>query len=247
MLNTLAKKTVSMPTPTMLRPALERGETKLDWLKSYHSFSFGDYFDRKHMAFGNLRVINDDYVAPGQGFGMHGHRDMEIVTIILDGELAHKDSLGNGATIRPGEVQRMTAGSGIMHSEFNPSATQPVHLLQIWIMPEAQGLEPSYEQAMVEPEAMRNRFHKIAGAQGGTVKIHQQLDLWRAQIAGGQQAVFDAAEGQALYIHIATGGVTLDGRKLDAGDALMLDGEGAVKRQLKLEAVENSDVLIFAQ
>src|SRR5262245_32286979 len=166
--------------PTLVkRPAAARGQTELGWLDSRHSFSFGDYFDPDNMGFRSLRVINDDQVAPGQGFGMHPHRDMEIVTYVLSGALEHRDSLGTGEVIRPGEVQRMTAGTGIRHSEFNPSPTEPVHLLQIWLLPERRGLEPSYEQKAFPESERRNRWRLVASPDGrdGSVTIRQDAAM----------------------------------------------------------------------
>jgi len=201
-----------------IRPAAERGRTRLDWLDSWHTFSFGDYFDSRHMGFGPLRVINDDRVEPGRGFGTHGHRDMEILTWILDGELEHRDSLGTGSVIRPGEVQIMSAGTGIEHSEFNPSPIEPVHLLQIWMIPERRGLPPRYDQQVVslDPGAL----HHIAGGRPGegAVRVFQDIAVYVARLDAGQRVEHRLGASRAAWLHVARGAVTLDGTSLRAGD-----------------------------
>jgi quercetin 2,3-dioxygenase len=182
------------PRPAMIvrRPGEERGRTRISWLDSRHSFSFGEYYDPRHMGFGPLRVINEDWVAPGAGFPTHGHRDMEIVTYVIEGALEHKDSLGTGSIIRPGEVQRMSAGTGILHSEFNPSRTDPVHLLQIWILPSEQGVEPSYEQKPIPAEGRTGRFATIAAPDGeGGVRIRQDARILAAEIPAGVAVAHD--------------------------------------------------------
>ncbi len=226
-----------------LRPAGERGQTALGWLDSRHSFSFGDYFDPRHMGFGSLRVINDDRVAPGGGFGTHPHHDMEIITLVLDGTLQHRDSLGNGADITPGEVQRMTAGTGIRHSEFNPSADAPVHLLQIWIVPEQKGLTPSYEQRSYPEAERQGRWRRVAGRAGqdGAVAIHQDVDLYLTLLPPGQSVHHVLRPGRHAWVHLARGGARLNGQALTAGDGAALSEESTVE----LVATEEAEVLLF--
>jgi quercetin 2,3-dioxygenase len=201
-----------------IRPATERGRTRLDWLDSWHTFSFGDYVDSRHMGFGPLRVINDDRVEPGRGFGTHGHRDMEILTWILEGELQHRDSLGTGSVIRPGEVQIMSAGTGIEHSEFNPSPVEPVHLLQIWIIPERRGLPPRYDQQVVTLDP--GTLHLIAAGRAGegAVRVFQDVAVWVARLGAGQRVEHRLGADRAAWVHVARGGVTIDGTPLRAGD-----------------------------
>lgn len=240
------------------RASNERGFTNIDWLKSYHSFSFGNYHDINHMGFGNLRVINDDVIAPAQGFGTHGHRDMEIITVVLSGVLAHKDSIGNGTSILPFDVQRMSAGTGIEHSEFNASKTQSTRLLQIWVFPETRGLKPSYEQQKIEPEELRNKLCLIAarndGAKRGAITIHQNLDLYRTQIDANKTVRFDMNAGRKVWIQVASGDLTINGHEVSEGDALALmfppvsggqEDFGSVA--INLQAKSDSDVLIFDQ
>jgi len=225
------------------RPADARGHVALDWLDSRHSFSFGSYHDPAHMGFGSLRVINEDHVQPGTGFDTHGHRDMEIVTYVLDGALEHKDSLGNGSIIRPGDIQRMTAGSGIRHSEFNPSKINPVHLLQIWIMPDTVGLTPSYEQATV-PEAERQDRLRLLGSRNGregSVTIHQDADLYGAILSSGASVSLPLRPGRVVWVQVARGAVKANGAMLIAGDGLGVTDETAVT----LEANQASEVLVF--
>jgi redox-sensitive bicupin YhaK (pirin superfamily) len=211
-----------------IRPAAERGRTRLDWLDSWHTFSFGDYFDSRHMGFGPLRVINDDRVEPGRGFGTHGHRDMEILTWILDGELEHRDSLGTGSVIRPGEVQIMSAGTGIEHSEFNPSPIEPVHLLQIWMIPERRGLPPRYDQQAVSLDP--GTFHQLAGGRPGegAVRVFQDIAVYVARLDGGQRVEHPLGANRAAWLHVARGAVTLDGRSLRAGDGVAVTREDRV-------------------
>ncbi len=223
-MSTLSKLTV--------RRSQERGRTHIDWLDSYHTFSFGDYFDPRFHHFSDLRVINDDLIQPGGGFPTHGHRDMEILTVVLNGELRHEDSLGNGSIIRPGEIQRMTAGSGVMHSEFNASSTESLHLLQIWIHPQEKGLPPGYEQKSFEtatpaPYALNHAslaFQCIASptGEGAAVRIHQDAYLYRAALNAGQRATFDLSSNRHYWLHVATGQVEMEERVLQAGDALGL-------------------------
>jgi quercetin 2,3-dioxygenase len=205
-----------------VRRSDERGRMQAGWLDSYHTFSFGEYHDPAHMGFGPLRVINEDVVAPGSGFPMHGHRDMEIITYILSGALEHRDSLGNGATILPGEAQMMRAGSGIRHSEFNPSPDTPTHLLQIWIEPDAQGLVPSYQQAAF---AADSTFRPLAAAEGGAVALRQDAALLVARLAPGEKAYTPLRDKRMYWLHTALGTADADGVALSAGDALSLRGE----------------------
>lgn len=207
-----------------LRRANDRGKVNLGWLKSHHSFSFGHYYDRDHMGFRSLRVINEDLVQPGQGFSTHGHRDMEIITYVLDGALAHKDSLGNGSDIRPGDVQRMSAGTGILHSEFNPSDTEAVHLLQIWILPNQEGVKPSYEQIYVPPEDKQGQLRCIAspGGDEGTVKLYQDAYIYATILEPGDSVTHSLADDRGVWIHVARGSVQVQEQTLQAGDAIAL-------------------------
>ena len=213
-----------------IRRADERGYADHGWLKSYHSFSFAEYFDPRHVEFGPLRVINEDRVVPGAGFGTHGHRDMEIISYVLEGELAHKDSTGTSSVIRPGDVQRMSAGRGVMHSEFNNSQSQPVHFLQVWIQPDVRGIAPEYEEKRFEPEEKRGRLRLIASPDGanGSVRIHQDARVYAGLFDGDERGVLDIAPGRRVYVHVARGRVTANGEALAAGDALKLEGITAV-------------------
>jgi redox-sensitive bicupin YhaK (pirin superfamily) len=226
-----------------LRKAAERGHADHGWLDSWHSFSFADYHDPAHMGFGPLRVINEDRVQPGMGFGTHGHQDMEIVSYVLDGQLEHKDSMGNGSIIVPGDVQRMSAGRGVRHSEFNPSTSTPVHFLQIWIMPARTGIDPGYEQTHVAAEEMRGRLRLIAAPDGrdGAVKIHQDARVYAALLDGTETARLELSPGRRAYIHVARGGVRVNDVALGAGDAAKIAGETAVT----LDHGESAEVLLF--
>jgi redox-sensitive bicupin YhaK (pirin superfamily) len=226
-----------------LRKADDRGRTDIGWLQSRHSFSFGDYWDEANQGFRTLRVINDDIVAPGQGFGTHGHRDMEIITWVLAGELQHRDSLGNGDVIRPGDVQRMSAGTGIRHSEFNPSATQPVHLLQIWIEPDRRGLPPSYEQVQVPAAQRQDRWRRIADGQGrdGALRMGADASVLATLLAPGKSVSHGLAPGRHAWLHVATGRVRLGDLVLGAGDAVAVSGEPAVA----ITAEAASEALLF--
>ena len=226
-----------------LRKAGERGHADHGWLNAYHSFSFADYYDPQHMGYGSLRVINEDRVQPGKGFGTHGHRDMEIITYILEGALEHKDSMGNGSVIRPGDVQRMSAGRGVQHSEFNPSSSELVHLLQIWIEPNVTGIPPSYEEQHFDAASRRGRLRLIASADGrdGSVTIHQDASVYAALIDGAERAVHVLAAGRKAYVHVARGKATASGQPLAAGDALKASGEAKVV----LEKGEQAEVLLF--
>ncbi len=210
-----------------IRRANERGYADHGWLKSFHSFSFAEYHDPKFMGFGPLRVINEDRVAPGMGFGTHGHRDMEIISYVLDGELAHRDSMGNGSVIRPGDVQRMSAGRGVMHSEFNHAKTETTHFLQIWIQPDRTGIDPSYEEKRFEAADKRGRLRLVASPDGadGSVVIHQNARVYAGTFDGDETAALQVAPGRRAYIHVALGDVTVNGQKLGAGDAVMLTDE----------------------
>jgi hypothetical protein len=226
-----------------LRKAGERGHANHGWLDSYHSFSFADYYDPRHMGYSSLRVINEDVVQPGQGFGTHGHRDMEIITYILDGALEHKDSMGNGSIIRPGDVQRMSAGTGVRHSEFNPSPDATVHLLQIWIEPVVSGIAPGYEEKHFDAASRRGRLCLIAanGGRDGAVNIHQDAAVYAALIDLDERVQHPLAAGRRAYVHVARGNVTVNGQRLAAGDALKVSGEHAVV----MESGEDAEVLLF--
>src|SRR4051812_4438862 len=226
-----------------LRKSSERGFADHGWLKSFHTFSFAGYHDPRQMGYGALRVINEDRVAPGQGFGKHPHRDMEIISYVLDGELEHKDSMGTGSVIRPGDVQRMSAGTGVFHSEYNPSTNNGVHFLQIWIEPDELGVKPSYEQKFFAPEEKRGKLRLLASPDGrdGSVSIHQDAFLYAALINGDEQVVHTLASGRRAYVHVARGSVTVNGRPLGAGDALKVDGEPTVI----MNDGDHAEVLLF--
>ena len=226
-----------------IRRSNERGYADHGWLKSFHSFSFADYFDPEHVEFGPLRVINEDRVAPGQGFGTHGHRDMEIISYVLSGELAHKDSMGNGSTIRPGDVQRMSAGRGVLHSEFNPSKDQPVHFLQIWIQPDQQRIEPSYEEKSFSTEDKRGRLRVIASPDRteGSVLIHQDTRVYAGLFNGTEEAVLKVNSGRRVYVHVARGSIVANNTKLTAGDALKLTDA----TELTLSGGQDAEVIVF--
>jgi redox-sensitive bicupin YhaK (pirin superfamily) len=226
-----------------LRKSEERGHADHGWLRSWHSFSFADYHDPAHMGFGNLRVINEDLIAPGTGFGTHGHRDMEIVTYVLDGALAHKDSLGNGATITPGEVQRMSAGTGVLHSEFNHERERTTHLLQIWILPSQRGIAPGYEQKRFADADKRGRLRTVAAPDGrdGAVTIHADAALHAGLFDGDEAATLALAPGRLGYVHVARGEVEVNGQRLHAGDAALLRDEPAVT----LARGRDAEVLVF--
>jgi quercetin 2,3-dioxygenase len=213
-----------------IRRAAERGHANHGWLDSWHSFSFADYYDPAHMGFASLRVINDDTIQPGTGFGTHGHRDMEIITYILDGELEHKDSMGNGSVIRPGDVQRMSAGSGVQHSEFNPSPSKSTHFLQIWIQPNAVGIRPGYEQKHFDRASRNGRLCLVAAADGrqGAVTIHQDADVYAATVDGGAALEHALRSGRQAYVHVARGALTVNGERLAGGDALKVSGDAGL-------------------
>ena len=226
-----------------LRKAAERGHANHGWLDSHHSFSFADYYDPAHMGFGALRVINEDRVQPGMGFGTHGHRDMEIISYVLDGELEHRDSMGNGSIIAPGDVQRMSAGRGVQHSEYNPSRTAGVHFLQIWIQPSVAGIAPSYEQKRIAASDKRGQLRLIASPDGagGSVTIHQDARVYAALLDGSEAVAHALAPGRRAYVHVARGRVHVNGTPLAAGDAAKITGEAAVA----LDRAEDAEVLVF--
>jgi quercetin 2,3-dioxygenase len=232
-----------MNTASQLRKSGERGHANLGWLDSYHSFSFAEYYDPAHMHYSVLRVINEDVVAPAKGFGMHPHNNMEIITYMLGGELQHQDSLGNGSVIKAGDVQRMTAGTGIVHSEFNASKTQDAHLLQIWILPAEQGLAPSYEDKHFVAAQKQDRWCLIASPDGreDSLLIHQDLALYATILNQSASLDYDLNANRSAYLQVAKGKVRANGELLVAGDALMLDNS----QQLHIEAVENAEMLLF--
>jgi len=226
-----------------IRPANQRGHFDHGWLDTHHTFSFADYFDPAQMGFRSLRVINEDRVAPGQGFGMHGHRDMEIVTLVLEGALEHRDNLGNGEVLRPGELQRMSAGTGIRHSEFNPSTAEPVHLYQIWLLPSEKGLTPSYEQKAFPDADKHNRLRLVASPDGrdGALTIHQDAELYLASLTAGSRVTHPLRSGRTAWLQVLRGGVSLGGQTLTAGDGVAASDEAA----MILEANGAAEVLLF--
>lgn len=226
-----------------IRKGNERGVGEHGWLSSRHSFSFANYYDPAHMGFGALRVINEDIVQPGHGFGTHGHRDMEIISYVLDGALEHKDSMGSGSVIRYGDVQRMSAGRGVQHSEFNHSNTDPVHFLQIWIMPNVQGIEPSYEEKRFSKKSKRGQWRLIAseGGEDGSVHIHQDARVYASILETGDTLDYALAGHRAAYIHVARGTLSINGVELTAGDALKVINEP----QLTLADADAAEVLLF--
>jgi len=226
-----------------IRKSEERGHADHGWLKSHHSFSFADYFDPAHMGWGNLRVINDDLIAPGGGFGTHGHRDMEIVTYVTTGALAHKDSMGNGTTIPPGDVQRMSAGSGVRHSEFNIAPDQATHLFQIWIEPREKDIAPGYEQKSFSDGEKRGRLRLIASEDGadGSVTIHADAALYAGLFDGDESTALALNPARKAYVHVARGALTVNGKKLQKGDAALLANESS----LTLADGQDAEVLVF--
>jgi len=226
-----------------LRRASDRGHANHGWLDSFHSFSFADYYDPDHMGFGPLRVINEDRVAPGQGFGTHGHRDMEIISYVLDGSLEHKDSMGNGSVMTWGDVQRMSAGRGVMHSEYNASRTRPVHFLQIWIEPNVRGISAGYEQLRFEAADKRGRLRLIASPDGaeGSVSIHQDACVYAGLFDGEEDGTLSLSTNRRAYVHVARGAITVNGHELTAGDALSIEQEPG----MTLERGQGAEVLVF--
>src|ERR1700730_4125474 len=226
-----------------IRRSDERGFADHGWLKSFHTFSFADYFDPEHVEFGPLRVINEDRVQAGAGFGTHSHRDMEIISYVLAGELAHQDSMGNGSTIRPGDVQLMSAGTGVRHSEFNPSPSEPVHFLQIWIQPSKTNLEPSYEEKRFASAEKRGRLRPIVShdQEQCSVLIHQDARIYAGLFDGDEQADLTVAKGRRIYVHVARGSLTANGAALNAGDAMRITRDAA----LRIERGKDAEVLVF--
>ncbi len=226
-----------------IRRSKERGYADHGWLKSFHTFSFADYQDAAHMGFRSLRVINEDRVDPKMGFGTHAHQDMEIISYVLEGGLSHKDSMGNGSVIRAGDVQRMSAGTGVRHSEFNASADEPVHFLQIWIVPDKRGYEPSYEEKNFTEDSRRNQLRLVASRDGrdGSVRVHQDVNLFASVLDEGAKLNYENKEGRHLWLHVARGTVDVGGTTLDAGDACSLSDAQA----LSLVARKQSELLVF--
>ncbi len=226
-----------------VRKSGERGHTKIGWLESRHTFSFGDYYDPEYESFGPLRVINEDWIAGGAGFPPHPHRDMEIVTYIVDGAISHKDSSGGGGTIKPGEIQRMSAGSGITHAEFNASATEPCHLLQIWIMPSRRGIEPGYEQKAIKTDTVANHFARIAGPepQANEVRLVQDAEIWAAKLDVNNEAIHTLRPGRKAWLQVVKGEVSIGEEHLKAGDAAALTD----MTQIQVRSHAPSEVLLF--
>ncbi len=226
-----------------IRKAEDRGHANHGWLNTYHTFSFANYYEPKHMGFRALRVINEDRVSPGNGFGTHGHRDMEIITYVLEGALEHKDSIGTGSVIQPGEVQRMSAGTGILHSEFNHSKTDSVHFLQIWLLPEKEGLPPSYEQRNFSPAKTPGKLHLVAARDGrdAAVTVHQDVDLYAAVLEPGDRVSHSLQPQRHAWVQVARGGITLNGLSLDKGDG------GAISEEtdVVIEATTDAEILLF--
>jgi redox-sensitive bicupin YhaK (pirin superfamily) len=226
-----------------IRKSQDRGHANHGWLSTYHTFSFAGYQDPNHMRFRSLRVMNEDFVAPGQGFGTHPHNDMEIVTYVLEGALEHRDSMGNGEVLRPGEFQRMSAGTGITHSEFNPSANEPVHLYQIWLYPQRKGIEPSYEQKRFPEEERHNRLRLVASrdAEDHSLLIHQDARIYLANLDEGVEIVHSIEEGRGAWLQVLRGSVTLNGQRLGTSDGAAVTEE----RSLAVQASENAEIMLF--
>jgi redox-sensitive bicupin YhaK (pirin superfamily) len=226
-----------------IRRANERGVARFGWLDSRHTFSFGHYHDPEHMGFGPLRVINEDRVRPGRGFDTHGHRDMEILSYVLEGSLQHDDSMGNGSVIRPGDVQRMTAGTGVRHSEFNPSTSDPVHFLQIWILPEVEGLTPSYEQRHFTAAEKHGALRLIGSRDGrdGSVTIHQDVNVYAACLGAGGEVGHRVEDGRLCWVQVARGHVDLNDARLDPGDGAAIDEP----ERLSIRGATDSEILLF--
>lgn len=226
-----------------IRKAEARGHFDFGWLNTYHTFSFGEYYDPRNMGFRSLRVINEDFVHPGRGFPTHGHRDMEIITYVLEGGLAHKDSMGNGSIIRPGDVQRMSAGTGVRHSEANPSSDESVHLLQIWIMPDTLNIEPSYEQKRFEDEEKRGRLRLVASPDGeeGSVRINQDARLSATLLDTAEEVSYELKPGRHAWVQVARGAIELNGQLLKQGDGASISEE----RELTIKGTEPAEVLLF--
>lgn len=231
----------------IIRRSLERGFADHGWLRSFHTFSFADYYDPGHMGFRALRVINEDRVAPSSGFPTHAHRDMEILSYVLSGGLEHKDSMGNGDVIRPGEVQRMSAGKGVFHSEFNASAREPVHFLQIWIVPAERGIAPGYEQKAFTSQEKRGRLRVVASADGrdGSVTLHQDVTLHAGLFDDGEVTTYRFAPGRHGWAHVARGSVTINGERLEAGDAVAVSPQDGATEALTISHGKEAEVLLF--
>jgi redox-sensitive bicupin YhaK (pirin superfamily) len=223
-----------------IRPSEERGHNQISWLDTRFTFSFDQYHDPEHIHFRSLRVLNEDVVAPGEGFGMHPHRDMEILTWVLEGAVQHRDNMGNSGVIRPGELQHMSAGSGVMHSEFNLSKTDPVHLLQIWILPERKGLKPSYEQLSFADRDLRNQFALVAGPEA-PLTIHQDASLYIARLDLGVNVTQKLERGRHAWVQVAKGSVKVNGKQLNAGDGAAVSNE----TEVRVQATKQSEVLLF--
>jgi hypothetical protein len=237
-----------VPAMIQIRKADERGETRIDWLDSKHTFSFSDYWDPDFTGFRALRVINDDRVAPAGGFPTHPHRDMEILTWVLSGSLEHKDSMGTGSVIRPGDAQKMSAGTGIRHSEFNPSKAEPVHFLQIWIEPEARGLKPNYEQKQFPEAARLGKLRLIGSRDGrdGSITIHQDVSIYAALLVPGERVSHESAPGRFRWVQVAKGGITLNGQALAEGDGAAISGDEALALEgAGAGAGASAEVLLF--
>ncbi|PSF35559.1 quercetin 2,3-dioxygenase [Aphanothece hegewaldii CCALA 016] len=226
-----------------VRKSSERGHADHGWLNSYHTFSFANYQDPNFMGFRSLRVINEDWVIPGAGFGTHGHKDMEIITYVLDGAVEHKDSIGNGSIIRPGEIQKMSAGTGILHSEYNPCETEPVHLLQIWIIPDKKGIQPSYEQQKLNLDELDGKLKLIASPEGenDAVSLQQDVKLYAGMLQEGDRLSYNLPENRHAWLQVARGKVSLNGTSLDAGDGVAISDE----TEINLIAENNAEVLLF--
>ena len=227
-----------------IRPAEQRGRTDWGWLDSRHTFSFGDYYDRDHMGFRSLRVINDDRVRPGGGFGTHAHRDMEIFSYVLEGALEHQDSMGHGSVIRPGEIQFMRAGTGVTHSEFNHSKTEPVHFLQIWIVPDKRGIPPAYGEKPIDPGELSRSFVRLASPDGrdGSLQVQQDAEVWATRLAAGERRERPLAAGRHAWVHVASGAVRLNGQELGEGDGAALTDES----KLSFSAADDGgELLVF--
>lgn len=227
----------------LLRPAGERGHTQMDWLDSYHTFSFSDYYDKKHMNFGFLRVINEDWVQPGTGFGQHGHQDMEIITYVLEGALQHRDSMGNQSVIHAGEIQVMSAGTGIQHSEFNASQVDPVHFLQIWVRPEKMGLAPSYQQKALPAFPSTSTPWRLLASHDGreqSVSVHQYVSLFHAYLEPGQTVTYSSAPGRHTWLQLICGSVEVNGKPVSTGDGLGMEQE-----DITITAQETAEILLF--
>ena len=226
-----------------LRPAAQRGHANHGWLNSYHTFSFADYFDSQHMGVSNLRVINDDTVAPGAGFATHSHKDMEIISYVLSGALQHKDSMGNGSVIYPGDVQRMSAGSGVSHSEYNHSSEEPVHFLQIWLLPNKRGVTPAYDQRHFNADQRRARLALMVSPDGreGSISTHQDALLYGTLLQAGEAVEHVLASGRQAYVHVAGGAVSVNGQVLSSGDGARIENEA----EIRIEGQGNAELLLF--